>query len=131
MSTLTTEEQEMATAIKESDLGELSGNTLEKHKMGFKDNVISEQGAETQAVLTEIDGVAYKVMCNSASKLSKAKAKMNDVASRHGRDSKAYDSAQSDYDEALVDNQDDVLRYETTKTTKEDVGQAVMKGLTF
>ncbi len=131
MSQLTTEEQEIAVALRSADLGELGGSTINMDKLGFKDNAISKEGAETHNVMTDIANVSYKVMKNKASDLSKAKAKMNDVAQRYGRDTGQYDKAQSEFDDALVESKDAELRHSLATNTKEQVGQAVVRGMTF
>ncbi len=131
MSLLTTEEQEIADTLRGADLGDVAGATINMDKLGFKDNAISKEGAETHTLMTDINHVAYKVMKNKASDLSKAKAKMNDVAQRYGRDNKSYDEAQKEFDSALVESKDAELRHTLTKGTKEAIGQAVVKGMTF
>ncbi len=131
MSTLTTEEQEVAAQLKSADLGELAGMGINMQKLGFKDNAISEAGVETHDAMTEINNTAYKVMKNRASDLSKAKAKMSDIAQRYGRDNDRYDSAQSEFNSALAESNDAELRHNLTKNTKKDVGDAMVSGLTF
>ncbi len=131
MSLLNDEEQEIATALKSAELSDLAGDDINMDKLGFKSGAISKEGAETHTLMTDINQVAYKVMKNKASDLSKAKAKMNDVAQRYGRDNKSYDEAQNSYDSALVESQDAELRHTLTKGTKEQIGQAVVRGMTF
>ncbi len=130
MSQLTTEEQEIAAQLKSAELGDIAGDTINLQKLGFKDGM-SKEGVETHSVITDITNVAYKVMKNRASDLSKAKENMNDVAQRFGRDTDKYSKAQSEYDEALVESKDAELRHDLSKNTKEVVGQATVKGMTF
>ena len=122
---------EVAARLKGADLGELAGNGINMQKLGFKDNAISDEGVNTHGVMTEINNTAYKVMKNKASDLSKAKAKMSDIAQRYGRDNDRYDSAQSEFNEALAESNDAELRHNLTSNTKKDVGDAMVSGLTF
>ena len=131
MSQLTTEEQEIAVALRSAELGDLAGNTINMDKLGFKDNAISKEGTDTHSTMVDISQVAYKVMKNKASDLSKAKAKMNDIAQRFGRDTGQYDRAQSEFDNALVESKDAELRHSLATNTKEQVGQATVRGMTF
>ena len=130
MSQLTKEEQEIAAQLKSADLGDIAGHGIPMEKLGFKGGM-SKEGAETHSVMTDINQVAYKVMKNKASDLSKAKENMNDVAQRFGRDTDKYSKAQSEYDEALVESKDAELRHDLSKNTKEAVGQATVRGMTF
>lgn len=131
MSKLTETEQETAKVLREASIGELSGNALNFQSLGFKDNKLSEEGVETQRAMQDVNNVAYKIMQNTASDLSKAKVKMNDIATRYGRDNKTYDEAQGEYNAALTESQDAVQRYEITKNTRNRVATATVKGLTL
>ena len=131
MSQLTENEIEIAAQLKSAELGDLSGETMDLQKMGFKDGSVSSEGVNAHNLMTDISNVAYKVMKNKASDLSKAKAKMADISQRYGRDNKAYDKAQSEFNEALDESKDAELRHQLTSHFKGEVGQAVVKGMTF
>jgi len=130
MSQLTNEEMEIAAQLESADMNELSGDNINMQKLGFKDG-ISEEASNTQKQMSDITNVAYKVMKNKASDLSKAKAKMADISQRYGRDNKQYDEAQSNYNEALSSSKDAELRHQVVANTRDEVGQAVVKGMTF
>jgi len=131
MSTLTTEETETAKVLREASLADLSGDNIDLQSLGFKDNAISEEGVKTQEAMQEIHNIAYKVKNNAASDLSKAKAKLVDINQRYGRDNAKYDLALSGYNDALAESDDAVQRYEVTKNTKNAIGSALTRGMTF
>ena len=130
MSQLTNEEQELATQLERADLNELTSNSINMQKLGFNGG-ITEEGINTHKTIADITNVAYKVMKNKASSLSKAKAKMLDISQRYGRDNKQYDKAQSDYNDALDASKQAELKHQIISNTKREVGQAVVKGMTF